>query len=159
MPPDSRRIVESYSFHISKTVDAPIKFVYTWCTDFRVDDGKLSKSKPRYKVIRVSPDRVVRIRISSQRVRAPAVALELVRLRPPNSWHVDQIDETDLAAANYKLTRLGPNRTRVTITGTERWMTRIHPDRSEYIEHVGSYWDTLVAALEARYRAGHSPKG
>jgi len=154
MPKSSDRIYQTQRLRISKVVEAPLKFVYQWCTDFRDDDGKLSTSKPRFKTLRPAPDRVLRIRLSNAKAGTPDIAVDLVRLMPPNAWHVDQIDETDLAAVDYRLSPHGPNKTRVTLDITERWMTPRHPDRREYLESTGHYWDRLVAAIEKRYRSG-----
>jgi hypothetical protein len=159
MPESSRRVFASHHARITKTVDAPIKYVYAWCTDFRSDDGRLSGSKPRFKVIYVGSDRVVRIRMTNPGAKTPSVAVELVRLFPPDGWHVDQIDETDLDAVDYKLARLGPRKTRVSLSITERWMSPNHPSRTEWVRGTSKFWDNLVAALEQDYEKGMPAKG
>jgi hypothetical protein len=158
MPRDSRRIYATHEARLSKRIEAPLQYVYDWCTDFRTDDGKFSKSKPRYQVLRPSKDRVIRIRASGS-PQSPVLALELIRLNPPKGWHVDQIDESDLETTEYRLTRLGPRRTRITLDIVERWMTAKHPSRSEWVEGAGRYWDGLVDALEARHRSGRPARG
>jgi hypothetical protein len=159
MPESSRRVYASHQARITKTVKAPIEYVYDWFTDFRSDDGRFSKSKPRFKVIRVGSDRVVRIRTVGAGSENPAVAVELVRLLPPDAWHVDQIDDTDLDAVDYKLARLGPRRTRVTLSITERWMTPKHPSRNEWVQSTSKFWDSLVAAVQADFEKGLPGKG
>jgi hypothetical protein len=159
MPTKSRRIFATHTVRFSKTVGAPLAFVYDWCTDFRSDDGKLAKSKSRYKVLHLAKDRVVRIRSSPTPARSPQIAIELVRLRPPSAWHVDQIDETDLAAVDYKLVKLGPRKTRVELVITERWMTPSFPGRDAYLRSVIAYWDDLMSALMTRYRNGRPAVG
>jgi hypothetical protein len=158
MPANSRRIYATHEARLTKTIEAPLKYVYDWCTDYRTDDGKFSKSKPRFQVLRPSKDRVVRLRTSGTR-KSPVLALELIRLNPPNGWHVDQIDESDLETTDYRLTRVGPRRTRITLDIVERWTTAKHPTRSEWVEGSGRYWDRLVAALETRHRSGRPAKG
>jgi hypothetical protein len=159
MPESGRRVFATHHANVTKTVEAPIKYVYEWCTDFRSDDGKLSGSKTRHKVIHVGPDRVVRIIERVAPIGSPKVAVELVRLNPPDAWHKDQIGVTDLDAVDYKLARLGSELTRVTLSLTERWMTRKHPTRSQWVRNANEYWDSLVAALEEDYRNGISAKG
>ena len=66
---------------------------------------------------------------------------------------------SDLDAVDYKLARLGSGRTRVTLSLTERWMTRNHPTRSQWVRDANEYWDNLVAALEEDYRKGMPAKG
>ena len=133
--------------------------MYEWCTDFRSDDGIFSSSKTRHKVIHVGSDRVVRIIESVTPIDSPKVAVELVRLIPPDAWHKDQIGVTDLDAVDYKLARLSSGRTRVTLFLTERWMTRKHPTRSQWVRNANKHWDNLVVALEEDYRKGIPAKG
>ena len=159
MPESSRRVFASHHAQVTKTINAPIKYVYEWCTDFRSDDRKFSSSKTRHKVIRVGLNRVVRIIERVSPIESPKVAVELVRLIPPDAWHKDQIGVTDLDAVDYKLARLGPGRTRLTIFLTERWMTRTHPSRSQWVRNANRYWDDLVAAVEADYRKGIPARG
>ena len=159
MPESSRRVFATHHAQVTKTIKAPIKYVYEWCTDFRSDDGKLSSSKPRHEVIHVGSNRVVRIISRVTPIESPTVVVELVRLIPPDAWHKEQIGVTDLDAVDYKLARLGPGRTRVTLSLTERWMTRKHPTRSQWVRDANRFWDNLVAALEEDYRKGMPAKG
>ena len=92
-------------------------------------------------------------------IESHEVAVELVRLIPPDAWHKDQIGVTDLDAVDYKLARLDSGRTRVTLSLTERWMTRKHPTRSQWVRNANKHWDNLVTALEEDYRKGIPAKG
>ncbi|MGP8017772.1 MAG: hypothetical protein ACLPP2_00300 [Thermoplasmata archaeon] len=47
----------------------------------------------------------------------------------------------------------------MTLSLTERWMTRKHPTRSQWVRNGNKYWDNLVAALEEDYRKGMPAKG
>lgn len=154
MPASGRRIFASHRGRVTKVAEVPLKYAYDWCTDYRSDDGKLSRSRPRFEVIRAGSNRVARVRISATDSATPAVAVELVRLLPPDAWHVDQIDEEDLNSVDYKLTRLGPKRTRITLTFNERWMTPKHPTRREWLQGANNFWDKLVVALEADFQKG-----
>lgn len=159
MPEDSRRIYATHIGRFSKVIAAPLGYVYDWCTDFRSDDGKYSRSKPRFRVIQLSADRVVRVRYSNPGSEQLAVAVEVVRLRPRNAWHVDQIAETDVEAVDYKLRRLGPKKTRISLVLIERWMVPNFPSKSEWVRGTSAYWDGLVAALEEQYRHGLPARG
>lgn len=159
MPSDSRRIYATHRLRVSKIVDAPSTYVYNWFTDYRDDDGQFSSRRPGYRTMRLSRDRVLRIRSTPGKGRALAIAVDVVRLLPPTRWHVDQIDETDLATVDYRVVRLGRRRSRVELAIVERWMTPEHPSREEYLRNTNSYWDRLVAALEDSYRRGHPARG
>jgi hypothetical protein len=157
MPESGRRVFATHHALITKTIEAPIKYVHEWCTDYRSDDGKFSKT--RHEVIHVGSDRVVRIIERITPIDSPRVAVELVRLIPPDAWHKDQIGVRDLDSMDYKLARLSSGRTRLTVSITERWMTRKHPTRSRWVRNASKYWDSLVAALEEDYRTGMPAKG
>ncbi len=159
MPEDSRKVYATHVGRVTKVIAAPIAYVYDWCTDYRADDGQYSRSKPRFRVLELRPDRVVRVRYSSPKTKPFAVAVEVVRLRPPNAWHLDQIDESDFNSVDYKLTRLGPKKTRLSITLVERWMVPTYPARSEWVRRASTFWDGLAAAMEASFREGLPARG
>jgi hypothetical protein len=153
------RIFATQTGRLSKIVEAPLRYVYDWCTDFRPDDAQLEGSKRRQRVVRVSPQRLVRIKAASNGDRTPRMNVELVRLSPPNAWHKDTIGEEDLDSIDYKLTALGPNRTRVTLVMVERWLIPKFPAKADWLRSSSRYWDELVAAIEERYRSGLPAKG
>ena len=159
MPEKSRRIFATQTGRLSKIVDAPIRYVYDWCTDFRSDDAKLEGSKSSHRVIRVSPQRLVRVKVASKGAKNPAMNVEVVRLSPPNAWHKDTIGEEDLDSMDYKLTALSPNKTRVTLVMVERWMVPKYPKKADWLRSANKYWDELVLAIEERYRSGRPAKG
>jgi hypothetical protein len=141
---------------VSKEVNAPLRYVYDWCTDYRSDDWRLRRKggiKPKYRVLRVSPRRVVRVRQAPNGSRDPDIAVDVVRLDPPADWHTDQIDETDRMALDYHLVKLGPKKTRLDLYVTERWVTRDFPTPSELRRRVSATWDRLLTVLEEDYRS------
>ncbi len=158
MPESSRRVYATHVVRISKVIAAPLGYVYDWCTDYRADDGQYTRSKPRFRVFRLSPDRIVRVRYLRRKAAPPAVAAEVIRLRPPDRWHLDQIDESDLNTIDYKLTRLGPRKTRLTLSFVERWMVPDFPPKAQWSRRSSGYWDGLVSAIEQDYRTGRPAK-
>ena len=159
MPENGRRVFATHTGRLSKIIDAPIRYVYDWCTDFRPDDAKLEGSKSRHRVMRVSPQRLVRVKVASNGAKNPPMNVELVRLSPPNAWHKDTIGEEDLDSMDYKLTALGPNKTRMSLVMVERWMVPKFPKKADWIRASNAYWDELVVAIEERYQKGLPAKG
>jgi hypothetical protein len=161
MPERGHRIYGTTTVRISLVINAPLRYVYEWCTDYRDDDGRLSKARtpPTFRVTRVSPRRVVRIRIARGPGRDPAITVERVRLNPPYSWHLDQIDEADQQSVDYRLTSLGRGRARLQLLVTERWVTPEFPTKEELRAQVAGTWGRLGAAIEADFRAGRPAKG
>ena len=159
MPEQSRRVFATQTGRLSKIVDAPIRYVYDWCTDFRPDDAKLSTSEQKHRVVRVSPQRLVRVKVHGNGAKNPAINVEMVRLSPPNAWHKDAIGEEDLHSIDYKLTALSPNKTRVSLVMVVRWMVPNFPEKADWLRSANKYWDKLVLAIEERYRSGQPAKG
>jgi hypothetical protein len=156
------RVFGTTTVRISKVVHAPLRYVYEWCTDYRPDDWRIRRKgtiKPKYRVLRVSPHRVIRVRLASRGSVDPDIAVDVVRLDPPADWHTDQIDETDRMAIDYHLVKLGPRSTRLELLVTERWVTREFPARPELRRRVSATWDHLSDAIEERYRSGAPARG
>lgn len=161
MPGRGHRFYATQTVRVVKTIDAPLGYVYDWCTDYRSDDWKVSKpgTHPQFRVIRPSLHRVLRIRITPGKSTDPAVAVDLVRLEPPDAWHTDQIDEDDRETVDYKLTALSPTRTRLDLFVTERWVVPEHLNREGVRRRVSGAWDRYVGLIEARYRSGRPATG
>jgi hypothetical protein len=155
-------VFETTTIRVSKVVNAPLRYVYDWCTDYRIDDYRLRRkgsSKLRFRVVRVSPHRVVRIRLNPKGTSDPDIAVDVIRLDPPSDWHTDQIDETDRMAIDYQLVKLGPKTTRLRLLVTERWVTREFPTPTELRARVSATWDRFATAIEERYRSGAPARG
>ncbi|MGA7846550.1 MAG: hypothetical protein WCB18_05635, partial [Thermoplasmata archaeon] len=137
MPERGHRLYGTSRVRLSLVIRAPARYVYEWCTDYRTSDSRLTTARPfpTFRVIRVSPRRVLRIRVYPGRGvdggRDPAIAVDLVRLNPPHSWHLDQIDETDRQSLDYRVSAMGRARTRLHLLVTERWLTPDHPTKEE----------------------------
>ena len=159
MPESGRRIYATHRGRISKIIDAPLPYVYDWCTDFRPDDATLGGSRSTHQVIRVSPRRLVRVKVAKNGGDDPRMTVEVVRLSPPNAWHKDAIGEKDLHAMDYTLTARGPNKTRFTLEIVVRWMVPKFPKKADWLRSSSGFWDELVQALEERYRSGQPAKG
>lgn len=155
------KIYGTTTVRVSLVIHAPSRYVYEWCTDYRSDDGRFSRRRPgpSFRVIRVSPRRVVRVRVSRAPARDPAIAVEMIRLNPPDAWHLDQIDETDRQAVDYKVSAVGRARTRLQLLVTERWVTPEFPTREALRAQVAATWARFARAIEADYRAGRPARG
>jgi hypothetical protein len=155
------RVFGTTTIRLSKVVNAPSRYVYDWCTDYRSDDWRYRRKggvKPSFRVLRVSPHRVIRVRMAPNGSSDPDIAVDLVRLDPPSDWHTDQIDEGDRMAIDYHLVKLGPRKTRLELFITERWLTRDFPTPGELRRRVSATWERFSNAIEARYQSGASAR-
>jgi hypothetical protein len=161
MPERGHRFYGTTTVRISRVIQAPSRYVYEWCTDYRSDDGRFSKARPRpsFRVIRISPRRVVRIRVYRGSSRDPAVTVERIRLTPPRSWHLDQFDEADQQSVDYRVSAVGRARTRFQLLSTERWLTPDFPTREALRAQIVGTWARFAAAIEEDYRAGRPARG
>jgi hypothetical protein len=85
------------------------------------------------------------------------LGFNLVTLNAPKSWHLDYFGQDDDEEADYKLTQLGPKRTRLDMVFTEKWKIKKVPNRGAFTEHINEIWDKYVNALEREY-AKTSPR-
>ncbi len=161
MAKTGHKIFATQVLRVSKVIAAPLDYVYAWCTDYRPDDRKFSAAepRPRFRVVKLSPHRVLRIRLTPTATTDPAIAVDVVRLDPPNAWHTDQIDEQDRETVDYQLTALGREKTRLDLLVTERWVVPDHPGRGDVMRRVRGAWDRYGALIEARYRSGRAARG
>jgi len=161
MPRDSRRVYATQRVRVRKDVHAPASYVYAWCTDYRCDDWRVARpgTHPRFRVVKVSPNRRIRIRVTSGTAEDPAVAVDLIRLEPPDRWHTDQIDEEELETVDYRVIATGRERARLEVLVTDRWMTPTHLSRTQTARRVNGAWDRYVGLIETRYRRGLPARG
>lgn len=141
---------KTHSFRISKIIHAPLPFVYNWCTDYRESDPKITDSKAKRKILLKTVRRV--IYTSAYRSGGkPKTAVNVVTLYPPKWWHLDFIGDEDDETGDYKLTRLGPRKTRLDMSFIEHYKMRKAPTKAEDAKHTHEVWDKYVAALERDY--------
>lgn len=139
--------VKTGTYRISKTINAPIRFVYDWCTDYREDDYKIVGSKSRRTFLEKTKQRVIyAIRYPSDGKTMHAV--NIVTLHPSRGWHLDSFGEEDDEFGDYRLTKLGLRKTRLDMVFREKWKIADVPPKAEYLKHIGGIWDKYVAALE-----------
>jgi hypothetical protein len=148
------RYSERHTYRVTKTINAPLKFVYDWCTDYREDDNQITGSKTQFRILQKTNRRVVYLRTSELDGKT-MIGVKMVTLRPPKAWHLDQVGEDEDAIGIYKLTREGPEHTRLDMTFTERYKISNAPTKEEDRNHTSRMWDKYVAALEKDYAAGN----
>ncbi len=137
----------THTFRVSKTIRAPFRFVYDWCTDYRENDPEITGSKAKRRILSKADRRVIYISayMSGGKRRS---AVNVVTLYPPKSWHLDFIGDEDDETGDYVLTKLGPRRTRLDMTFTEHYKIREAPTRAQDAKHTHEVWDKYVAALQ-----------
>lgn len=139
-------IIETY--RVSKTIKAPLKFTYAWCTDFREDDPKMIGSKNRRHILEHTRKRVIWV-VAGKKGKPDAV--RVVWLHPPDSWHLETCgDETEVG--EYRLTPLGKEKTKLEMTFRATYYDRKDVEsRESYEAEAMSHWDSYAKYLERDY--------
>jgi hypothetical protein len=144
------RRLRAFSCSVSKTINAPLPFVYSWCTDFREDDDKITGAKSRISILQRTKTRFI-ISVKYKNDGKTMSAAKIVSLMPPNAWHLDWIGDEHNETGDYRLTGLGNRGTRLNITFRVQNKAPTAPGRVEWSRHANAVWDEYVAALERDY--------
>ena len=146
----SKKII-TRTHHISKTINAPLLFVYDWCTDYREDDNKITGSNWERTVLEKTKKRVIyTIRYKSGRKTRGRASIIL--LKPPDSWHLAALGDEDDIIGDYKLTTTGKNKTKLDMVFKVKYKEAAEiPTKVEWERDIGVYWDKYASALEKEY--------
>lgn len=139
---------------VSKTIKAPLWYAYDWCTDFRETDPQITGSKSQRRVLHKTKKKAIYVQIYEGADGKEKVAVDIVTLKPPTSWHLDYFGEEDDETGEYRLKKLGENKTRLDMVFKEKWknIAKI-PSIEEQIRSTNETWDKYVAALEKEYKS------
>lgn len=140
------------TIRVSKSINAPSRYVFNWCTDFREDDPKLTGSKSQRKILQKTKKRVIYAQLYKSEDGEEKVAVDIVTLKSPDSWHLDYFGEEDDETGEYKLTSLGRSKTRLEMVFKERWKIQNPPTKAWQVRHTNEVWDKYIVALERDYK-------
>lgn len=139
---------------ITKLIQAPLKFTFSWLTDYQESDPSLVASKRRRVILDRSKDRVVFVALLDEGNGKTHVSVYDVKLKPPNSWHYDIFDPDRIGTGDYKLKRLSGKSTEIRIVFKNRYKNPAREESAEeYAARLNDHWDKYVAALETDYSA------
>ena len=99
-------------YEFSLEFNAPLEFVYRWCTDYAPEDGRLEGEEYQRRVVRCSRREVVYEDLSETKA-GWRWARHVVRLSPPDRWHSDSVGSHRAVSLDYELSSLSGNRTRI----------------------------------------------
>ena len=146
----------SETYRISKTFDAPLDFVYGWCTDFREDDPKMLGSKLRRNFFEKTPERVIWT-ITGEELPTKTDPVRAVWLRPPDAWHLETCGD-EVLVGDYKLTAIGKEKTRLDLTLTKTYSRKKDVrDRKTFQAGTLDHWDHYGGYLERDYKKARGP--
>jgi hypothetical protein len=141
------------TIRVSKIIEAPLGYVFKWCTDFRNDDPGITGSKSQRRILGKTKKTAVYAQIYQGSDGSQKIAVNMVTLRPPSSWHLDYFGEEDDETGEYRLKDLGEGKTRLEMVFKEKWKIEKPPTLEEQTRQTSEVWDKYVRALEKEYRA------
>jgi hypothetical protein len=146
----SGKYTKSHTIKVSKTIRAPLHFVYDWCTDYKESDPKITGSKSKRKILLKSKHRVVYVMNYKSHGKLKS-AVDVVTLYPPKAWHLDFTGDEDDEVGDYALTSLGPRKTRLDMKFQEHYKISKAPTQAQDVKHTHEIWNKYVVALERDY--------
>jgi len=149
--PGIKRPMKPFQFSISRSINAPISYVFNWCTDFREDDHRLSGQKRRIAILERTGQRFI-MSVKSRHGSKMVSAARIVSLAPPDAWHLDWIGDENDETGDYRITRLSARNTRLNATFKVRPKTSNAPKREQMVKSVNFAWDHYISALESDYK-------
>jgi hypothetical protein len=140
---------ETYSTSVA--FNAPLSFVYVWCTDFQNDDLRMIGSKNRRNIHEKSEKRVIWT-VEGMRLPTKTEPVRVVWLRPPDAWHLETCGDGS-ETGDYKLTAIGRKKTRLDMTFTETNVSKAAlQSREDYIGETLEHWRHYGKQLERDYQ-------
>jgi hypothetical protein len=143
------------TYRVSRTINAPLKYVYDWATDFTEQDNVFWGGKyPRIMLLKTRT-KVVTVGYKDGADGKKIFVVRVISLSPSNSaWHLDYYSEEDLESGEYKLKSLGKNKTQLHIVLKNTWKRGKSPSREEFERQAKVVWDGFIPALESDYDSG-----
>ncbi|MCI4330415.1 MAG: hypothetical protein L3K19_01020 [Thermoplasmata archaeon] len=139
------------SMRYSKRIDAPLPFVFRWCTDYRDDDDALTDDLYHYqaRIVLREPHRIVRVITVPGPDQNRCTDVEIIRLSPPDRWTLEKLSWTDDELGTYRLHRVDSGRTQLEMRFVKTWKTSRIPSRERYRRLFHRVWDRYVSLIEA----------
>ena len=136
----------------SVTFNAPIKFVYDWCTDYREDDPQITGATYRRIILEKSKRRVIFASEKKGFDGLPKIAVRILTLSPKDfSWHLDYFSEEDLEHGDYKLKKIGKDITRLDMIFRNKWKKGGGPTKEQLHAETEGSWNGYGPALDRDY--------
>jgi len=140
-------------YKLSETFNAPMEYVFKWCTDFREDDNKMIGSKTERIILEKSPQRVI-WRVKYRDGKGYAEGVRAVWLHPPSSWTLDTCGD-GREVGEYRLKELGKSKTRLDMKFAVTYDSKDEvEDKDEWEGDGVRQWKIYKKALEADFKAG-----
>jgi hypothetical protein len=138
-------------FRISKTVNAPLGYVYRWCTDLVYDPVETS-GEPERRLLRKTKRTVIFVELYEGSDGRQRVGTDILDLRPPSAWHLEYFGEDNDEIGDYRLKKLGSKKTEILMRFRNHWkIDRLSLTTEEKRRIESDFWEKRLARLESDY--------
>ncbi|HKW04747.1 MAG TPA: hypothetical protein VJN71_05555 [Nitrososphaerales archaeon] len=144
------------TYRASKLIIAPIKYVYDWATNFKEDDDLIFGGKARKIILLKTNTKSMYASYEVGSDGKPKISVSEVALRPKDyTWHLDYYSEIDIETGEYKLSKVGKDKTRIDMVfKNKRKHSGKGPSSKQFEKEARFLWDKYAAALEKDFNSG-----
>jgi len=144
------------TYTIRSSFNAPVPFVYAWCTDYTESDRALEGDPGSRKILR-RRGRTVVYEDLNETPEGWMWSRQTVTLRPPDRWHAVAIGNHRTWVLDYSLRELPNGRTELTLRGVRRASALgvKNPPKAVLERELRVMWANLGRNLERDFRARH----
>lgn len=141
------------SYRFRTTFNAPVGFVFRWCTDYQPTDPRLEGETYRRKVLERTRRKVVYEDLE-ELPGGWSWARHVVTLEPPDHWRSDSVGNRRDFLLDYRLRALPGGRTELRFLGrrTPTPLGGTNPSRRAFAASMASTWKRFRRQLESEYR-------
>ena len=142
----------SQRYELRVRFDAPLPFVYRWCTDYRADDPERENENYQRRILTRSKREVVFEDLATES-GGWRWSRHTVSLTPPDRWHSDSIGNYREYSLDYTLRPLSGRRTELLLTARRRpaLLGGPNPSAARFRLDAGRGWKQLRRSLERDY--------
>lgn len=150
----------SATYEVRAIIDAPLPYVFRWCTDYTAGDPKLERDQFERRILKRTAHRVVYEDLYPQST-GWFWSRQTVTLHPPDRWHLEARGNYRSWSLDYTLKALSDSSTQLTLHGkrTPTEFAKRNPPRATVLLDLRTIWKNYGRALERDYRAGRPARG
>jgi hypothetical protein len=140
-------------YMVQVTLEAPLRFVFRWCTDYSSGDGRDSGEGYERRVLQRSVESVDLEDLYDTNSGWIWIH-RAVSLHPPDRWHADSVGSDRTLSVDYRLSTGEAGHTHLSIRAVRRpYGTGLaNPPKSAWEDSVSKSWARLARVLERDYQ-------
>jgi hypothetical protein len=143
-------VMPDMTYGITTVLEAPLGYAYEWCTDFRDDDPQIVGASFTRHILKKTKEEVVWIQ-HYKRDLEEREGVRTVKLDPPDAWHLESLNDGVSRIGEYRLTKLGDERTKLKIVIKSRYRGAEPEPKAKLQAAPQEDWKKYKAALETDY--------